>query len=89
MQGDLLTVSLSGFAPDGTAIAPAEVQISVNGLMHNALNVMQPGPGIFQTAFLLNQNDVPGNAQQVIVYLNGRSSYPVVIPVTASTASGN
>ena len=84
-QGDLLVVSLTGFAPDGTSIAAGQVQVSVGGLAHKVLTVTQSAPGIYQVSFLLNQNEPAGNAQSLIVYLNGRSSYPVNIPVAAST----
>jgi uncharacterized protein (TIGR03437 family) len=85
LQGDLLAVSLTGFAPDGTSVPAGEVQVGVAGLLHPALTVMQSAPGVFQVNFLLNQNEAAGNAQSLIVYLNGRSSYPVTIPVTASS----
>jgi uncharacterized protein (TIGR03437 family) len=84
-QGDLLVVSLTGFAPDGTSIAPGQVQVGVAGLLHQVLTATQSAPGVFQVSFLLNQNEPAGNAQSLIVYLNGRSSYPVTIPVVAST----
>jgi uncharacterized protein (TIGR03437 family) len=84
VQGDLLAVSLTGFAPDGTAIASSAVQVGVNGVLHSVLTVTQPGPGVFQVSFLLSPNEPTGNAQPLIVYLNGRSSYPVAIPITAS-----
>lgn len=83
-QGDLLVVSLTGFAPDGTSIAPGQVQVGVAGVLHPVLTVAQPGTGVYQVSFLLNQNELTGNAQQLIVYLNGHSSYPVTIPVIAS-----
>jgi len=82
-QGDLLTVSLSGFAPDGTSIAPSQVQIGVNGVMHPAISVTQSTPGIFQVNFQLSSTEPTGAAQQVVVYLSGRSSYPVTIPIAA------
>ena len=85
VQTDLLTVSLSGFAPDGTAIATAQVLVGVNGVTRPVLTVTQSAPGVFQVSFLLNANETPGNAQSLIVYLNGRSSYPVTIPIVAST----
>jgi len=85
--GDLLVVSLTGFAPDGTSIQPGQVQVGVAGLLHPVLTVTQSAPGVFQVSFLLNQNEPTGNAQSVIVYLNGHSSYPVTIPVVASASA--
>jgi len=84
-QGDLLILSLTGFAPDGTSIAPGQVQVGVAGLLHSVLTVTQSAPGVFQVSFLLNQNEPAGNAQSLVVYLNGRSSYPVPIPVITSS----
>ena len=83
--GDLLVVSLTGFAQDGTAILPAQVQVGVGGLLHPVLTVAQSAPGVYEVSFLLNQNESAGNAQPLIVYLNGRSSYPVTVPVVAAS----
>jgi uncharacterized protein (TIGR03437 family) len=82
--GDLLVVSLTGFAPDGTSITPDQVKVGVGGLLHPILTATQSAPGVYQVSFLLNQNEPAGNAQPLIVYLNGRSSYPVTVPVAAS-----
>jgi uncharacterized protein (TIGR03437 family) len=82
--GGLLTISLSGFAPDGTAISPDRVQVSVNGLQHPALSVQQSAPGVYQVGFLLQADEPAGDAQTVIVYLDGRSSYPGTIPVAGA-----
>jgi len=81
----LLTISLTGFAPDGTTISPDRVQVSVNGLQHSVLSVQQSAPGIYQVGLLLNADEPGGDAQTVIVYLDGRSSYPATIPVAVST----
>jgi uncharacterized protein (TIGR03437 family) len=87
VQGDVLTVSLTGFASNGATIAPGQVQVGVGGLSHQVLTVVQSVPGTFQVSFLLNLNEPTGAAQSLIVYLNGRSSYPVTIPITASSGS--
>jgi uncharacterized protein (TIGR03437 family) len=87
LQGDVLTVNLSGFAPDGTTIAPGRVQISVGGVMHSVLAVTQSAPGIYQVSFGVNANEPVGRNQSLIVYLDGRSSYPVTIPVATPTGS--
>ncbi len=79
-----LTVSLTGFAPDGMSIPNGQVQVGVNGVMHAVTSVSQPGAGVYQVTFLLNPNDAPGLSQQVIVYLNGRSSYPATIPIAGT-----
>ena len=83
----MLTVSLSGFAPDGTVIAPGQVQAGVNGVAHSVLTVTQSGPGVFQVNFLLGPTESTGPAQSLIVYLNNRSSYPAAIPIIASGAN--
>ncbi len=86
VPGDLLTVTLSGFAPDGTAISPGQVQIALGGLLHPAFSVSQPSAGVYQVSFILNQDEPGGSAQSLIVYLNGRSSYPATIPVAGTAA---
>jgi uncharacterized protein (TIGR03437 family) len=86
VEGDLLKASVTGFAPDGAVVAPAQVEVGVGGVMHTALAVTQPAPGAFEVTFRLNQKDPVGAAQSLIVYLNGRSSYPVTIPVLAAGA---
>ncbi len=84
--GDLLSVNLSGFAPDGTEIDPAQVTVGVNGLSHKTLSISQPATGIWQVNFLLKPDEPAGTAQSLIVYFNGRSSYPATIPINASSA---
>lgn len=80
--GDQLIVSLSNFAPDGAGIAPSQVQVGVGGVMRSVLAVTNPVTGLYQVSFLLNSNEQTGPAQQLVVYLNGRSSYPATIPVS-------
>jgi len=80
----LLTISLTGFAPDGAAISPDRVQVSVNGLQHSARTVQQSSAGVYQVGFMLNADEPGGDAQSVIVYLDGRSSYPATIPVAGA-----
>ena len=89
ISGGLLTISLTGFAPDGTVISPNRVQVSVYGLQHPALSVQQSGPGVYQVAFVLNGDEPPGDSQSVIVYLDGRSSYPATISVAAATSGAD
>jgi len=85
-QGDLLIVTLSNFAPAGTTVSAGSVQVGVAGVLHNAIQVNSPAAGIYQVSFLLNANEQVGQSQQLVVYLNGRSSYPATIPV--ATPSG-
>jgi uncharacterized protein (TIGR03437 family) len=87
VQGGLLTVSLSGFAPDNLTIDPSRVQVGVAGATHPAFTVTQSTPGIYQVSFLLAPDEAPGQNQSLIVYLDGRSSYPVAIPLTTPDGS--
>ncbi len=89
IPGGLLTLSLTGFAPDGTAISPGQVQVSVNGVQHPAFTVQQSDPGVYQVSFVLNADEAAGDAQSVIVYLDGRSSYPATISVAAAPDAGS
>jgi len=81
-QGEQLVVSLSNFAPDGLNIAPSRVQVGVGGVLHNVLSVSNPVAGLYQVSFLLNAIEQTGPSQPLIVYLDGRSSYPATIPVS-------
>jgi hypothetical protein len=51
--------------------------------MHNPLPnpITAVAPGYYQVSFLLNANEALGPAQSLIVYLDGRSSYPTAIPI--------
>jgi uncharacterized protein (TIGR03437 family) len=79
--GDALIVSLTNFAPNGANIALARVQIGVGGVTHSATQISYAGQGVYQVSFALNASEAPGAAQALIVYLDGRSSYPAAIPV--------
>lgn len=79
--GDTLVVTLSNFAPAGTTVAPARVQVGVNGLLHNASAVTSPVNGIYQVTFTLNPSDALGQNEQLVVYLDGHSSLAASIPV--------
>jgi hypothetical protein len=59
----------------------------VNLVLHQVLSVVNSAPGVFQVTFLLSPTEPTGPAQSLIVYLNGRSSYPAAIPITASGAN--
>jgi uncharacterized protein (TIGR03437 family) len=82
-SGELLVVNLSGFAAPGAVISNDRVQISVAGVNHAPINVMDTGNGVFQVMFALNQtSEVAGAQDAVVVYLDGRSSYPAYIPLS-------
>jgi hypothetical protein len=80
-QGQMLIVTLGNFAPPGTGIDPSRVQVSVGGVSNSALTITQAG-SVYQVGFLLSSTDPVGQSEQLIVYLDGRSSYPASIPVT-------
>lgn len=85
-QGDTLIITLGNFGSGG-AISPNRVQVSVGGVSHNAtqISAVQVGSAFFyQVTFELNANDPTGPSQPLIVYLDGRSSYPASIPVVAA-----
>jgi uncharacterized protein (TIGR03437 family) len=79
--GDQLIVTLSNFAPTGSTIAPSRVQVGVAGILHTVTSVTSPVPGIYQVTFQLNSSDPVGPSEQLVVYLDGRSSLPATIPV--------
>jgi hypothetical protein len=54
--------------------------------MHNAVQVLSPAAGLYQVSFSLNANEQLGASQQLVVYLDGRSSYPANIAI--ATPSG-
>jgi hypothetical protein len=82
--GDLLIVTLSNFAQEGANISPNRVQVSVGGVTSDAIQVTQTPFGSVnysQISFQLNTSDPIGPADALIVYLDGRSSYPASIPL--------
>jgi uncharacterized protein (TIGR03437 family) len=85
-QGQTLIVTLNNFAPSGTIIDPSRVQVGVGGVLHSVSSVTQAG-NVYQVTFALNASTPVGPSEQLIVYLDGRSSYPATIPVTPPTGS--
>lgn len=83
-EGEGLTVTLTNFAPAGANVNPNRVQVSVGGVNHSATQIteLQVGTTNFsQITFQLNSNDPVGASLPLIVYLDGRSSYPATIPL--------
>ncbi|MDP9169469.1 MAG: IPT/TIG domain-containing protein, partial [Acidobacteriota bacterium] len=80
-RGDAMTVSLTNFSSTGETFAPSRVQVGVGGTLHNAISVGNQVPGVYQVSFRLNADEALGPAQPLIVYTDGRSSYPAVISV--------
>jgi len=85
-QGEALIVTLGNFAPAGTNVNPGSVQVSVGGISHVVTQVASAG-ALYQVSFLLNATDPVGPSEQLIVYFNGRSSYPASIPVSSPNGS--
>ncbi len=79
-SGDTLIVTLTGFGQPGATVAASAVQVGVGGVSHQATQINQIGE-YTQVTFQLNPNDQVGQSEQLVVYLNGRSSYPALIPV--------
>ena len=91
--GDPLIVTLSNFST-ASSIATSRVQVGIGGVMHNVSLVTEPVTGLYQVFFQLNPNEAEGPSQQLVVYLDGRSSLPASIPVanpdgTYTVASSN
>jgi uncharacterized protein (TIGR03437 family) len=83
--GETLIVTLTNFAAAGATVDPARVQIGVGGVNHSATKIIEVLVGKInysQITFQLNANDPVGQQEPFIVYLDGRSSYPAVIPVS-------
>ena len=84
--GDTVTVSLGNFATGSVTVAPSRVQVTVGGLQHPVTQVTSQN-GIYQVSFVISPSDATGNSLPLIVYLDGRSSFPAAILV--SRADGN
>lgn len=80
--GQTLIVTLSNFAPQNTTINPSQVTVSLGGVSHSVYQVTESGP-VYQVWFNTSATDPPGPSEQMIVYLNGVSSYPATIPVVS------
>ncbi len=83
VQGETLIVTLIDFAPAGTNIALNRVSVSVGGVSHPVTKIVSVEP-YYQIYFALNPSDPVGQSEQVVVYLDGRSSYPATIPLVAT-----
>jgi uncharacterized protein (TIGR03437 family) len=86
--GDAIIITLSNFAPAGSTIDPSRVQVSVGGVLHAPYQVSAVG-SVYQVSFLMNATDPTGSSEPVIVYLDGRSSYPATVPVAHTDGTFN
>ncbi len=80
--GQTLIVTLSNFAPQGTPINSSQVTVSLGGVSQPVYQVTEAGP-VYQVYFNTSATDPVGPSEQMIVYLNGVSSYPATIPVVS------
>ncbi len=85
--GDTLIVTLGNFAPAGANINASRVQVSVGGVLHSVLSPIVSVGAYYQVYFTLNATDPIGQSEQLIVYLDGASSYPATIPVASPNGS--
>ncbi len=79
--GSTLVVSLANFAPAGAVITPDQVQVGVGGVLRPASSVVSATATDTQVYFPLTPTDAVGNAIQIVIYYNGRSSFPAQIPI--------
>jgi len=85
-QGDVLTVTVNGFAPPVPAIALNRVQVGVGGVLFTPIQV-SPAGSTWQVTFILDTTAPVSPGEQFVVYLDGRSSLPVSIPVALPSGS--
>ena len=78
--GDQLIVTLSNFST-ASSVATSRVQVGVGGAMQTVSLVNSPVTGLYQVTFQLSPNQTVGSSEQLVVYLDGRSSLPASIPV--------
>ncbi len=81
--GDVITINLSGFSPATTS----QTQVTLAGVSHTPIALTPLTGNSWQLTVVLNGAEQPGQAQQLIVYLDGRSSYPVTIPIARPDGS--
>jgi hypothetical protein len=79
--GDVLNISLSGLYPATGNLSPAQIQVSLGGVTHAPIALTPLTGSAWQVTIVLNGPEQSGQAQQLVVYLDGRSSYPVTVPV--------
>ena len=81
--GEVITITLSGFTPAATS----QTQVSLAGVAHTLIALTPLTGTSWQLTVVLNGAEQPGQAQQLIVYLDGRSSYPGTIPLARADGS--
>lgn len=81
--GDTLIATMIGFAPAGSIITPAHIQVSLGGVAISASKVEATGT-LWQVTFTVPALVPVGAAQRLIVYRDGLSSVLASIPVVAA-----
>jgi len=85
--GGTLIVTLNNFAPLNKAISLNRVSVGIGGVQNPAIKITEAGP-YYQVYFVLDPRDPVGQSVQLVVYLDGRSSYPATIPIVAAPSAG-
>ncbi|MDE3195666.1 MAG: IPT/TIG domain-containing protein, partial [Acidobacteriota bacterium] len=76
-QGDVVIIGLTNFSPGASSV----IQAGVNGSLHNVIPVGVGPDGSYQISVVLGPNEPVGSSLPLIVYLDGRSSYPASISI--------
>lgn len=85
--GDVVNVILTGFADSSASIAVSRVSVNISGSLHTPYAVTSIGNGQFQVSFLILPTDPIGASNEVVVYLDGRSSLPGTIAIARANGS--
>jgi hypothetical protein len=78
--GNTLIVTLFNLTPAGFTTALNRVQVGLGGVLHTPSLINQVG-SYTQITFQIGAGDPVGTSQQLVVYLDGRSSLPAYIQV--------
>ena len=84
--GDTVTVSLGNFAVGNSPVQLSRVQVTVGGIQHPVTQVASQN-GIYQVSFVISAADATGTSLPLIVYLDGRSSFPASILISRADGS--
>ena len=88
--GEVLDAFLSGFPSLGASIDPARVQVSVGGATLPATSVkLNAQSNLYDVKFTLTSAVAPGSQAPMVVYLDGRSSAQITIPIEGAASSSD
>ncbi len=85
--GDTVNILVTRFADPSANIAPSRVSVNIGGSTHTPYSVTYAGNGQYQISFLVTASDPLGAADEIVVYLDGRSSMPGTISIARSNGS--